>query len=295
MSTIAHVLTRRNVGVSTVGHLAKHVPLSRYRSHAHTYVRFSIHNAPGSHVTVRRRLVGLTARLRVSFSFRLSGVCHQVHHLVYFSVSSALVRARMVSRLTVHTNINSRIGTVARHTVHNRVSFVRDFHRQITLLGKLSRSIVRRVTRGLPVARNISHLVCILGGCNCGVTVLSKKFACFKRCLRGGCNVSCICTGRLRVRSNGLANHCLNSMISNGHGTRLLYLVTRIRGISVTRAVTINSNTGSLPVLKVTNLKVTFRTGPGMITGTGRSVGAVNLSNMLCFLKFGSSCVSVPH
>lgn len=293
VTTAAHVLTRRKVGVSTVGHLAKHVPLGRYRTHAQTYVRFSIHNAPGSHVIVRRRLVGLTDRLRVSFSFRLSGVCQHVHHLVYFSVSSALVRARIVSRLTVHTNIKSRIGRVARHTVHKRVSFMRDFHRHMTLLGKLSRSIVRRVTRGLPVARKMSQLVCILGGCNCGVTVLDKNFACFKGCLRRGCNVSCICTGRLRVVSNGLAKHCLNSIISKGQGTRLLHLVTRIRGMSVTRAVTMNSKTGSLPVLNVTKLNVTFRTGPGMMTGTGRSVGAVNLSKMLCFLNFGSSCLGV--
>lgn len=257
-----------------------------------TYVRFSIENAPGSHRRLRDRLVRLDTSLNVSFSFRRSGVCHHVHQLVYFSVSSALVRARIVSRLTVQTNINSRIGTVARETVHNRVSFYRDFGRQITLLGKLSRDIVHSVTRRLPVARKMRHLVFILGHCKCGVTVLSKNFACFNGCLGRGFNVSCMCTGRLRVISNGLANHCLNSVMSKEQGTRLLHLLTRMRGISVTRAVTINSKTGSLPVLSATKLKVTFRTGPGIITGTRRTVGAVKLSNILCFLKFGSSCLS---
>lgn len=291
VTTIAKVLTRRNLGVSTVGHLAKHVPLSRQGTGMQTYVRFSIHNAPHRERRVRRTLVGLDDSLRVSFSFRLSGVCQHVQHLVYFSVSSALVRARYVSRLTRHTNINSRMQRVARHTVHKRVSFVRDFARQITLLGKLSRDMVGRVTRGLPVARNIRHLVFILGECNCGVTVLSNKFACFNGCLGSGFNVSCMCTGRLRVMGNGLAKECLKSMISKGHGTRLLGLVTRMRHISVTRAVTMKSKTGSLPVLSRTNLNVTFRTGPGMITGTRRSVGAVKLSNILCFLNFGSSCL----
>ncbi len=196
-----------------------------------------------------------------------------------------------MSRLTSHTKINTGIHRVARHTVHKRVSFGRDFARQMTLLGKLSISIVRSVTEGLPVARNIRQLVFILGRCNCGVTVLSNKFACFNGCLGGGFNVSCICTGRLRIRSNGLAKHCINRVISKHHGTRLLGLVTRIRGIGLTRAVTIKSKTGSLPVLTRTNLNVTFRTGPHIITGTGRSVGAVKLSKILCFLKFGSSCL----
>lgn len=292
VTNIAHVITSRSVGVSSVGHLAKHVPLSRGTQAPGTDMRFSIHNAPESGRRVGTSFVGLSTRRRVSVSFRRRDVCQHVHHLVYFSVSSALVRARMVSRLTVQTNINSRIGTVARTTVQKRVSFYRDFHRHYTLLGNLSISIVRRVTRGLPVARKISHLVHVLGGMNFGVTVLSKKFACFNGCLGRGCGVSCICTGRLRIRGKGLAKHRINSVISKGHGTRLLHLVTRIRGISVHRAITIKSKTGSLPVVDVTNLKVTFRTGPGMGTATGRSVSAVKLSNVLCFLNCGSSCLS---
>lgn len=92
-------------------------------------------------------------------------------------------------------------------------------------------------------------------------------------------------TGRLRVVSNGFANGIVNSVMSTRCGTGALAHLTRRCRVPLTRAITVNSKTGSLPVVGTTKLKVTCRTGPGIGRGTRIAVHRTSLVKMFYVLS----------